>query len=140
MFWYKFAKADDALFYWWGMFLGTLALLIGIVGSVLIANCGGSAGVHAGYVTSVEDLQNVTWNSTVVHFKSNPESTQEDKYCVADNNVRQALERAAQTQTRVLLHYHNDLILWRWQCNGGNSIIVGVDAAPTSKKNLAEEP
>lgn len=95
--------------------------------AVSVQGFGGANGRHVGYVTAVEDQTNATWNSTVVYVKSNPESTQEDTYCVQDATVRAALDRASEKRSPVVIHYHNGFVLWRWECNGGESIIVGVD-------------
>lgn len=103
-------------------------VLLAVAGA-LIGEVGGADGRHVCYVTAVEDRVNVTWNSTVVYVKSNPESTQEDKYCVTDAALRTKLDDAAARRVPVVIHYRNGLILWRWECNGGDSVIVGVEEA-----------
>lgn len=52
-------------------------------------------------------------------------------YCVRDPELRRRLERYSRAQQLVTLHYQNDLVMWRWECNGGYSIIIEV---------LPEEP
>ncbi len=114
--------------YTWTIFaliLGWLPLLL--VGLVFVSDCGGANGHHTGYVTAVEVQENVTWDSDVAYFKSSTESTQEDTYCVRDPELRQRLEWYSRTRRLVTIHYQNNLVLWRWQCNGGTSIIIGVE-------------
>lgn len=93
---------------------------------IFINDIGGANGSCACYVIAVEDRDNLTWDSTVVHVKTDPLASNEDKYCVTDPVVRMDLERAARDRRRVLLRYQNDLIVWRWKCNGGDSIITAV--------------
>ena len=97
--------------------------------ALCVSGYGGASGEHVGYVTAVEDLQNVTWNATIVYFKTNTESTQEDKYCVQDAKVRDALQAYAAQRVPVVFRYANGFFMWRWECNGGDSIIVGVREA-----------
>lgn len=101
-----------------------------LLGFLLVGDCGGSKGHHTCYITSVEDAVNVTWDSTLVYTKTDPQASNEDKFCVVDGKVREQLDLAAKKRTRVTIHYENDLVLWRWECNGGTSIIVGVEEAP----------
>lgn len=98
-----------------------------LLGLLLVGECGGSNGRHTCYITSVEDAVNVTWDSTLVYTKTDPQASNEDKFCVVDSRVREQLDLAAKKRARVTIHYQNDLILWRWECNGGDSIIVGVE-------------
>lgn len=121
---------DWVVFTFWGMLIaGWIPPLA--CGAILVSEFGGADGHHVGYVTAVEDQSNATWDSTVVYVKSNPESTQEDKYCVTSDKVRDALDLAARDRVPVVIHYRNDFIMWRWECNGGDSIIVGVEPAPS---------
>lgn len=109
-------------------------LILAVVGTsvaastpfVLGSGCGGARGEHVGYVTAIEEQKNVTWDSTVVYFKSDTESTQEDKYCVRDPLVRDALKAYAERRVPVVIRYENGLVMWRWECNGGDSIITGI--------------
>lgn len=102
---------------------------------LLASGCGGGAnGEHVGYVTSVEDMDFLTWDSTLVHFKTDTESTQEDTYCVNDNDVAAKLRALAEERSAVVILYRNDLVMWRWECNGGDSIIVGVRKAKVGGK------
>jgi hypothetical protein len=112
------------------LILGGLAVLVVVVGVpfVCIAKVGGADGRHVGFVTAVEQQKNLTWDSTVVYFKTNPESTQEDTYCVVDPEVRDTLEVYARKRQTVEIRYQNDLVMWRQECNGGGSIITEVHA------------
>lgn len=120
---------DYGLRLWFVVFLYLCWLPPMLLGFALINDIGGSDGHHTCYVTSVENAVNVTWNSTLVYTKTDTQASNEDKFCVVDANVRARLDDAGKAGTRVTIHYRNDLIVWRWECNGGDSIIVGVEEA-----------
>ena len=111
--------------------IAVVALVVvgGIVLGSFVADVGGTDGRHTGYVTAVEDADNWVFDATIVYVKSNPASTQEDKYCVNDPKVRRELEQASANGTRVTIHYHNDFLMMKWECNGGSTVIVGVEPA-----------
>ena len=84
-----------------------------------------SGGRHTGFVTAVEDNK-LLYHSTLVYFKTNPMSTQEDRYCLGNQSIKGVLEAASMNQSKVTVDYGNDLIMWKWDCWGGESIITGV--------------
>jgi hypothetical protein len=128
MLWYKLAREEYLLPFWWFVFVSVVLVLFAVPGSITCRGCGvGADGAHSVYVTSVEDRDFLTWDSTLVHCKSSTESTQEEAYCVDDPGVRAKLEAACRARRPVVIRFHNDFIFWRWQCNGGESIIVGVE-------------
>jgi len=127
--------------------VGAVAVLVIVIVGVLFGSCiasvGGTDGHHSGYVTAVEKADN--WvsafftfvngvDATIVYVKSNPAATQEDKYCVNDPEVKAKLEQAAVDGTRVTVHYHNDFLMMKWECNGGSTIIVGVEPSPAEAR------
>ena len=107
---------------------------------VLIGGLGGADGHHACIVTSIEDQHNVTWDSTVVYTKTDPQASNQDTFCVTDPAVRAKLEAAVRSRARVILHYQNDLFMMRWECNGGDSIVVGVETEGTSAASTEVTP
>ncbi len=117
-------------YYDWSIIIsiGTVVLLIlGLViwigaGSV-IQEIGASNGYHTGTVTAVEHNSNIIWASNNVYFKSDAQSSQEDIYCVNDKNVMQQLNEFAKTKAQVTIHYQNEFLMWKWDCNSGISII-----------------
>lgn len=114
------------------LLFGALALLVALIGTPALccAGWGGADGHHSCYVIAVEDQNNFTWDSTVVFVKTDPQASNEDKYCVNDSDVRKKLEAAARDKTFVVIHYRNKFLMKRWECNGGDSIIVGVESTP----------
>jgi len=98
-----------------------------LLGFMLINDIGGANGHHNCYITSVEDATNLTWDSTLVYTKTDPQASNEDAFCVTDKKIREQLDDAVKNRSRVTIHYRNDLIIWRWECNGGSSIVVGVE-------------
>lgn len=98
-----------------------------IVCGFLINDIGGCKGQHTCYITTVEDAENLTWDSVLVWTKTDTAASNEDVFCVSDNDVRKKLEVAARDKKLVILKYKNDFILWRWECNGGTSIIVDIE-------------
>lgn len=104
-------------------FVGVFAFSIS---GLFLNNIGASDGQHNGVVTAVEFNKNILWDSTLVYFKTDAQSTQEDIYCVNDQNLKLKLEKYSNERTRVTIKYQNPFLLWRAQCNGGNSIIYDV--------------
>ena len=101
------------LFFAWGfLFPGTLGAVIGS---------------HTGVVTAVEYTSNIIWGANLVYFKTVRESSQEDVYCVNDENVKNQLFEAQKNKKEVTIYFKNDFIMWKWQCNGGGSIIYKVE-------------
>lgn len=85
-------------------------------------------GSRTGIVTSVDYKSDITWSSDdIIQFKSDIEPSQEDKYCINSLNVKNALIELSKNKKRIRIYYKNDFILWKWQCNGGYSIIWQVE-------------
>ncbi len=110
------------LFYFLFFFVNVLVISI-----ICIDDVGGCKGQHTCYITTVEDANNLTWDSVLVWTKTDTAASNEDVFCVSDNDVRKKLEVAARNKKLVTLKYKNDFILWRWECNGGTSIIVDIE-------------
>jgi hypothetical protein len=105
-----------------------IAIVIFFVWSLLFpGKIGASIGSHTGVVTAVEYNSNIIWGSNIVYFKTVRESSQEDRYCVNDENVKNMLIEAQKAKKEVTVHFKNDYIMWKWQCNGGETIIYKVD-------------
>ncbi|MDO8642073.1 MAG: hypothetical protein Q7R76_00580 [Candidatus Woesearchaeota archaeon] len=74
-------------------------------------------GSHVGYVTAVED-NGLFFKTTTVYFKSDVQSTQEDKYCVINAGLKSILKGAAQNHNRIEIQYYDQFSkdiseLWR---------------------------
>lgn len=105
-------------------------LVIGVIAFIVLAvfinHIGASKGEHTGTVTAVEHNSNLVWPSTIVYFKTDIQSTQEDKYCVNDPQVEGFLRDYAKSGKRITIYYSNPFLVWKSQCNGGESIITGM--------------
>ena len=105
---------------------GVLIFIFFLIGIVLLNDVGGSRGKHIGIVTAIEFNKNILWDANIVYFKTSEESTQEDKYCVNDLELKTQLEQLARKRELVTIEFKNNFWFWRWKCNGGSSIIVGI--------------
>lgn len=88
---------------------------------------GATEGEHTGIVTAVEYNSHLIWGSNLVYFKTSITTGQEDRYCVNDVSVKQLLIDYSKKHEEVTVYYHNDKIMWKWDCNGGDSIIYKVE-------------
>jgi hypothetical protein len=108
-----------------------VVFIIGIVAffidELVLNTVGASQGEHTGFVTAVEYNTNIIWGANIVYFKTDTESTQEDKYCVNDETIKAQLESYAKSKSRVTIEYKNPFWVWKSLCNGGESIIIKVD-------------
>ena len=103
-----------------------LSVVFGITMAIFYNDLGGSNGEHTGYVTAIEFNDNLLWDSTLVYFKTDTESTQEDIYCVNDASLKAQLKELASTKSQITIHYKNPFFFKRSECNGGSSVIVGI--------------
>ena len=110
-----------------------LNVSIGIIFAFLFAlfyfflnGIGSTLGQHTGVVTAVEYNSNIIWGANLVYFKTNTESSQEDVYCVNDPNVKSQLQQYANNKQVVTIYYKNNFLFWKWECNGGSTIIYNV--------------
>ena len=94
---------------------------------IFLGNIGASTGKHTGFVTAIEFNENILWNANLVYFKTDTESTQEDIYCVNDEITKLQLEEYSKKKEQITIQYQNPFWFWRSLCNGGVSIITGVE-------------
>lgn len=73
-------------------------------------------GEHTGQVTAVEST-GVIWKTNDVFFKSDAQSSQEDIYCVEDNDVMEQLVTYSKNKNTVSVKYHSELVVAPWRCN-----------------------
>ena len=81
-----------------------------------------NSGQHTGYITSVEKTGFIfqTWT---VYVKTDPQSSQEDTYCITDSRIITQLQQYEKARLPVTVYYAAPLILWTWQCPQKASII-----------------
>jgi hypothetical protein len=86
-------------------------------------------GEHTGYITSVERT-GLFFKTFRVYLKTDPQSSQEDSYCVVDPNIYSQLERFSQQKTQVTVSYFSWIISGIKNCGGEDGVIFYV--IPTS--------
>jgi len=82
-------------------------------------------GHHTGTVTAVE-TNGMIWKTDRVYFKSDAQSSQEDVYCIIDDNIKRQLEEFAKKKATVTITYDDYLIKGWNYCDGELGIITGV--------------
>ncbi len=87
-----------------------------------------NSGQHTGYVTSVEQ-SGIIWKTWTVYIKTDPQSSQEDAYCVIDPSIITELQNASTNRNLVTISYAVPFIVWKWQCGGEQSTIVSDSAS-----------
>ena len=70
-------------------------------------------GEHTGYVTAIE-TNGIFFKTTSVYFKTDAESTQEDRYCVIDKDLVEEL-RKYQSERKLITIKFYDVISYGWK-------------------------
>ena len=118
------------------LIVGTIALLVLVlaiipfVSSFFIVSIGASSGTQTGIVTALEYNHGLFFSSRLAYVKTDARSSQEDVYCINDPDLFMSLKSYQQNQTRITFEYRNSYVLWRWECDGGESIIRSVVVTP----------
>lgn len=100
-------------------------LSVGIFMAMFVSSIGYSIGTHTGIVTATQD-SGIIWQTKRVYIKTSPDSTQEDEYCVLDDEMYKELTEKSKTGERVTLSYSHPFITWAWECAGESDIINGI--------------
>lgn len=107
---------------------GALIVLIicgGIIFGIFVSYIGATNdGEHTGYISSVEQ-EGWVWKTWRAYVKTDPQSSQEDSYCITDPKVVSALKSYAEKRTLITVQYSAPFIVWNWQCGSESSIITG---------------
>jgi len=90
-----------------------------------------NSGQHTGYVSSVEQ-SGIIWKTWTAYIKTDPQSSQEDTYCVTDTNTVTALQSAATERSLVTVYYSVPMLTWKWQCGSEQSIIQSIENSATT--------
>jgi len=90
-----------------------------------------NSGQHTGYVSSVEQ-SGLFWKTWTAYIKTDPQSSQEDTYCVTDPSVVSELQSAATERSSVTVYYSVPLLTGKWQCGNEQSIIQSINAPSSS--------
>ena len=82
-------------------------------------------GEHTGYITSVERT-GLFFKTFRAYLKTDPQSSQEDAYCVVDPQVYSQLEKLAEQKTQVTVSYLSWFISGMKSCGGEKAVIFYV--------------
>lgn len=79
-----------------------------------------SGGSHTGYITAVE-TNGIIFKADYVYIKTDLSSSQEDKYCIEDDDVLSQVKQAQSDKSKVTLKYHDELFYWPSRCHNGTA-------------------
>ncbi|MEK6892594.1 MAG: hypothetical protein AABX07_00140 [Nanoarchaeota archaeon] len=118
---YKNKKLSKSFWIFWLIAILAIAffLFFGVIGA--------SEGNQRGIITAVEYNSNIIWGANLAYIKTSQTTSQEETYCVNDNSIKNQLTEFSKLGETVTIYYKNNFILWKWQCNGGQSIIYKVE-------------
>lgn len=107
-----------------------LIIAIIILGAVLYLPIFGwhketADGEHTGYITSVERT-GLFFKTFRAYLKTDPQSSQEDAYCVVDPQVYSQLEQLSEQKTQVTISYFSWFVSGIKNCGGENAVIFYV--------------
>jgi hypothetical protein len=91
------------------IFIGVFITLILIIAFILQFAIGihiktMDNGHHTGYVTAIE-TNGMIWKTDSVYFKTDAQSSQEDRYCVIDDDIKQKLLSSQMQKKLVTITY-----------------------------------
>jgi hypothetical protein len=78
-------------------------------------------GEHTGYITAVEK-NGAIWKTGRAYIKTDKSSSQEDAYCVENQEVFNQLKEKAVNQEKITVVFHSEMIIAPWRC--GEEIAV----------------
>jgi hypothetical protein len=82
-------------------------------------------GEHTGYVTAVEK-SGIIWKTGTAYFKTDTSSSQEDVYCVTDEDVFNQLVETSRNKAKVTISFKDYLAKGISNCGPSFAIIDGV--------------
>ena len=91
-----------------------------------------NSGQHTGYVSSVEQ-SGIIWKTWTAYIKTDPQSSQEDTYCVTDPKTVITLQSAETEKSSVTVNYSVPWMTWKWQCGYEQSTIQSVSRSSDIK-------
>lgn len=84
-------------------------------------------GKHTGYVTAIE-TNGWIFKTDSVYFKTETESSQEDRYCIIDEEVKNKLEQYQKERKRVTIKFYDWMYRGIKNCKSDDiAIISGVE-------------
>lgn len=82
-------------------------------------------GEHTGYVTAVE-RGGLIFKTSRVYIKTDTQSSQEDIYCVTNEDVYVDLKNLSEKKAHVTVSYFEWLVSGMASCNGSDQVIYSV--------------
>jgi hypothetical protein len=107
------------------IFTGLAAVVLFVLSICLGSFHVPNSGQHTGYVSSVEQ-SGIIWKTWTAYIKTDPQSSQEDRYCVTDPDAVSELQGDGASRTLVTVDYSAPLYVWKWQCGSEPSIINSI--------------
>lgn len=83
-------------------------------------------GEHTGYITAVE-RHGLIFKTNTVYLKTDTQSSQEDAYCVIDDEVYAQLQKLSTEKTHVNAYFFSWAVAGVTNCNGEGDIIYKVE-------------
>ena len=80
-------------------------------------------GIHTGYVTAIE-TNGWLFKTDSVYFKTDTESTQEDRYCIKDKELKDILQEHSQNGTKITITYYDVMFYGIKNCKSGDIAII----------------
>lgn len=107
-------------------FIGTVIIICGVIYfSIFGLHKETSLGEHTGYITAVE-INGIFFKTFRAYLKTDPESSQEDSYCVVDLDVFEGLQKAAEQKQLVTVSYKSWFVSGAKHCAGEDAVIESV--------------
>lgn len=98
-----------------------------VLGLVLLSGCGVTTNdaEHTGFITAVEK-NGLIWKTGRAYVKTDLSSSQEDYYCVENQELYNSLREKAKNKEQVTLVYKAEIVVAPWRCGNELGIITGV--------------
>lgn len=85
-----------------------------------------SEGEHTGYITAVE-RNGIIWKTPRVYMKTKLDSSQEDAYCVVENEeLLETLRQASIDEQRVTLEFVDWMVQGMSNCKGEIAVVTSI--------------
>lgn len=113
---------------------GAVVAISGVILLIIIALIGigifgwhrnTGSGEHVGYITAVEKT-GLIFKTGTVYVKTDIQSSQEDAYCIVDDQLASQLRELAENKSKVSISYFKWISPGITNCDGEPAIISGV--------------
>lgn len=86
-------------------------------------------GQHTGYVTATE-TGGIFWQTDRAYIKTDTQSSQEEAYCVVNDEVLEKLREAQKEKKLITIEYSGEFIVPTSKCRGEAATITSVEISP----------